>query len=224
VARLAVPKYSGKTGAAGSIAKCISAYDMAVSETIYGHTLRYVSRERLRRMLDEDHEKKLLRLSTAGHPRGGARWATESLLSATSAGVVHGGRCELLEERRQSVDRRLQAVDSRSRANQIHYSSPGSGHREQAPIRHRPQDLRAGLGLDALHEIVWQPAEQGEVLANLLAGHAKLLGDLPVAAGSTSRGGFVPASFQDGIRRSGEECLALPGALAGPAFESKCLE
>jgi len=33
-------------GAAGTIAKSTSAYDMAVSDAIYGHTERYVSRER----------------------------------------------------------------------------------------------------------------------------------------------------------------------------------
>ncbi len=39
-------------GAAGTIAKSISAYDMTVSDAIYGSTARYVSRQRLRSMLD----------------------------------------------------------------------------------------------------------------------------------------------------------------------------
>ena len=52
-------------GAAGTIAKSTSAYDMAVSDAIYGHTERYVSRERLQRMLDYEHEKNLTRLSAA---------------------------------------------------------------------------------------------------------------------------------------------------------------
>src|SRR5215207_6093742 len=38
--------------AAGTVAKSISAYDMAVSDAIYGHTERYVSRARLEAMLD----------------------------------------------------------------------------------------------------------------------------------------------------------------------------
>jgi hypothetical protein len=38
--------------AAGTIAKSISAYDMTVSDAIYGHTGRYVSRQRLERMLE----------------------------------------------------------------------------------------------------------------------------------------------------------------------------
>lgn len=38
-------------GAAGTVAKSISAYDMAVSDAVYGQTHRYVSRERLEAML-----------------------------------------------------------------------------------------------------------------------------------------------------------------------------
>ena len=38
--------------AAGTIAKSISAYDMTVSDAIYGHSKRYVSRQRLEKMLD----------------------------------------------------------------------------------------------------------------------------------------------------------------------------
>ena len=38
-------------GAAGTVAKTISAYDMAVSDAIYGSTPRYVSRQRLQAML-----------------------------------------------------------------------------------------------------------------------------------------------------------------------------
>jgi hypothetical protein len=52
-------------GAAGTIAKSMSAYDMAVSDAIYGHTERYVSRDRLRSMLDYEHEKNVKRLRVA---------------------------------------------------------------------------------------------------------------------------------------------------------------
>src|ERR1700676_2582596 len=48
--------------AAGSISKSISAYDMAVSDAIYGRCKRYVSRERLQRMLDYEHNLALERL------------------------------------------------------------------------------------------------------------------------------------------------------------------
>ncbi len=46
-------------GAAGTVAKSISAYDMKFSDSIYGKSQRYVSRERLQLMLD--YEYKLLR-------------------------------------------------------------------------------------------------------------------------------------------------------------------
>ncbi len=46
-------------GASGTVAKTISAYDMAFSDAIYGKTRRYVSRERLETMLQ--HEYALLR-------------------------------------------------------------------------------------------------------------------------------------------------------------------
>jgi hypothetical protein len=45
-------------GAAGTVAKTISAYDMAVSDAVYGPSPRYVSRQRLGAMLD--HEWDLL--------------------------------------------------------------------------------------------------------------------------------------------------------------------
>jgi hypothetical protein len=46
-------------GAAGTVAKTMSAYDMTVSDAIYGKAARYVSRERVEEMLD--HEYALLR-------------------------------------------------------------------------------------------------------------------------------------------------------------------
>lgn len=49
-------------GASGSIAKTISAYDMAFSDAIYGRTDRYVSRQRLYTMLDHEYELLLERL------------------------------------------------------------------------------------------------------------------------------------------------------------------
>jgi hypothetical protein len=54
-------------GAAGTIAKTISAYDMTVSDAIYGHSDRYVSRKRLQSMLDHEYQLLLKRL---GRKRG----------------------------------------------------------------------------------------------------------------------------------------------------------
>jgi hypothetical protein len=55
-------------GAASTVAKTISAYDMAVSDAIYGPTDYYVSRQRLRAMLDYEYELLLERLDKT---RGG---------------------------------------------------------------------------------------------------------------------------------------------------------
>jgi len=50
-------------GAAGTVAKSMSAYDMTVSDAIYGEATRYVSRERLEDMLEHEHTLNLQRLS-----------------------------------------------------------------------------------------------------------------------------------------------------------------
>jgi hypothetical protein len=42
-------------GAAGTVAKTVSAYDMDVSNSFYGKTDRYVSRQRLQTMLDYEY-------------------------------------------------------------------------------------------------------------------------------------------------------------------------
>jgi len=52
-------------GAAGTVAKTISAYDMTVSDAIYGSGERYVSRERLRSMLVYEYDLLVQRLGAA---------------------------------------------------------------------------------------------------------------------------------------------------------------
>jgi hypothetical protein len=55
-------------GAAGTIAKTISAYDMKVSDAIYGTTARYVSSKRLLSMLDHEYDLTVERLDAdRGH-------------------------------------------------------------------------------------------------------------------------------------------------------------
>lgn len=58
-----VARWFFKVGAAaGTISKTMSAYDMTVSDAIYGRCSRYVSRERLESMLDHEHTLNLERL------------------------------------------------------------------------------------------------------------------------------------------------------------------
>jgi hypothetical protein len=54
-------------GAAGTVAKSMSAYDMSVSDAVYGKSDRYVSKGRLQAMLDHEFELNLDRL---GEQRG----------------------------------------------------------------------------------------------------------------------------------------------------------
>src|SRR6202042_614478 len=49
-------------GAAGTVAKSISAYDMAVSDAVYGKAERYVSMGRLQGMLDKEFQLNVERL------------------------------------------------------------------------------------------------------------------------------------------------------------------
>jgi len=57
-------------GAAGTVAKSISAYDMAVSDSMYGPAKRYVSRERLEAMLEHEFSQLVKEL---GEQRGGSK-------------------------------------------------------------------------------------------------------------------------------------------------------
>ena len=52
-------------GASGTVAKSMSAYDMMVSDSIYGRTGRYVSKERLIAMLDHEYKLLIERLDAA---------------------------------------------------------------------------------------------------------------------------------------------------------------
>lgn len=61
-----VARWFFKVGAAaGTISKTMSAYDMTVSDAIYGRCSRYVSRERLEAMLDHEHTLNIERLRDA---------------------------------------------------------------------------------------------------------------------------------------------------------------
>ena len=73
-------------GAAGTISKSISAYDMKVSDAIYGPCARYVCRERLESMLDHEQQLNLERLSA----QRGADTAFFSFADTVSARSFRG--------------------------------------------------------------------------------------------------------------------------------------
>jgi hypothetical protein len=74
-------------GAAGTIAKSISAYDMTVSDAIYGPCRRYVCRERLERMLDYEYRLVRERLEA----KRGATTAFFSFADTVKARSFEGG-------------------------------------------------------------------------------------------------------------------------------------
>lgn len=69
--------------AAGTVAKTMSAYDMAVSDDIYGHVDRYVSRARLLQMLDKEFNQVVERLSHL-RPRNTTFFAYAATVTARS--------------------------------------------------------------------------------------------------------------------------------------------
>ena len=73
-------------GAAGTVAKSMSAYDMQVSDAIYGKASRYVSRERLEKMLD--HEYSLLQERLRESRGGSTRFFA---FADTAAAKAHAG-------------------------------------------------------------------------------------------------------------------------------------
>ncbi len=78
--------------ASGTVAKTISAYDMAVSDAIYGPSERYVSRSRLRAMLDLEFNLLLERLDkTVGDRRTFFTFANTVTTKAISKYGEEGG-------------------------------------------------------------------------------------------------------------------------------------
>jgi hypothetical protein len=79
-------------GAAGTIAKSMSAYDMKFSDDIYGKAHRYVSRERLLQMLDHEYQLLTERLDMTRGDRT-TFFATANTVAAASfkgTGDCHG--------------------------------------------------------------------------------------------------------------------------------------
>ena len=77
-------------GAAGTVAKTISAYDMTFSDAIYGKASRYVSRERVEEMLDHEYGLLLERLDAA---RGERTRFFAFADTAAARSYSHGREC-----------------------------------------------------------------------------------------------------------------------------------
>ena len=78
------------SGAAGLVAKTISAYDMTMSDALYGHAERYVSADRLAAMLD--HENAIL-LQRLGPSRGQETTFFSFCNTVRARGYMDSGEC-----------------------------------------------------------------------------------------------------------------------------------
>jgi hypothetical protein len=78
-------------GAAGTVAKTISAYDMAVSTGLYGPAQRYVSRQRLESMLEQEFAQLLERLDN-GRGESKRFFAFADTAATRSYGKPENGR------------------------------------------------------------------------------------------------------------------------------------
>lgn len=78
------------SGTAGTVAKSISAYDMTMSDALYGKSQRYVSRERLTAMLDHEYQILVERLSGQ---RGGTSTFFSFCNTVRARGYNDNGEC-----------------------------------------------------------------------------------------------------------------------------------
>jgi len=78
------------SGSAGMVAKSISAYDMTMSDAIYGKSDRYVSRQRLRQMLDHEYAILIERL---GPKRGEGTTFFSFCNTVRARGYLDTGEC-----------------------------------------------------------------------------------------------------------------------------------
>jgi len=78
------------SGSAGMVAKSISAYDMTMSDAIYGKSDRYVSRQRLRQMLDHEYNILIERL---GPLRGESTTFFSFCNTVRARGYLDTGEC-----------------------------------------------------------------------------------------------------------------------------------
>jgi len=140
-------------GAAGTVAKSMSAYDMKVSDAIYGKATRYVSRERLEEMLN--HEFTLLR-ERLDESRGPA--TRFFAFADTAAAMSHAGNNEC----HAWVGMRFQHAP-RSEPNDVLVHV-----RMLDPGNSRQQDALGRLGVNLIHACFNQAKNPKQLLEALM--------------------------------------------------------
>src|SRR2546426_6516711 len=77
-------------GAAGTVAKTISAYDMAMSDALYGRAQRYVSRQRLEAMLAHEFDQLVRSLDATRGPTSCFFAFADTVTTRSHAHAGHG--------------------------------------------------------------------------------------------------------------------------------------
>ena len=141
-------------GAAGTVAKTISAYDMAVSDSLYGPAKRYVSRQRLEAMLDQEFAQLLDRLGSA---RGDAKrfFAFADTVATRSYGQP-GQRTRLA---RRPIPVPAARASRRASSFTLTCSNPTAA---------RQQEALGVLGVNLIHGAFMHHASIAELIASLM--------------------------------------------------------
>lgn len=142
-------------GAAGTVAKTISAYDMAVSDSLYGRTDRYVSRQRLQAMLDREFGQLVEGLGTG---RGDAKRF-----------FIFADTVATRRFRGQGNGRGWMGVRFQARPHEEPSDIIIHAHLMDSTAA-REQDALGVLGVNLIHAALYRRGEPGELLASLMDG------------------------------------------------------
>jgi len=140
-------------GAAGSVAKSISAYDMAVSDSLYGPTKRYVSRGRLEAMLELEFSQLVKQL-------GAARADAKCFFAF--ANTVATGRFGSAEQGRGWLGVRFQAHPREAPSEVIIHA-----HLLDREVAHE-RDALGALGVNLIHGAFYLQGSPERLISSLL--------------------------------------------------------
>ena len=142
--------------ASGTVAKTISAYDMAVSDAIYGPSDRYVSRMRLQAMLDHEFDLLLQRLDKT-HRRPAHVFRLRQHRH-------HQAYCQGRRGRRPRLARHQISRPSRAASRPPSSSTRGCS-TGKPPASRKPS---ASLGVNLIHGAFYQHLEPERLIGSLL--------------------------------------------------------
>ena len=153
-------------GAAGTVAKTISAYDPALSSAIYGHADRFVSPERLAAMLDHEYGLLARRLGPerGGHTMFFAFANTVATMSHQGGNECHGW-----------MGVRFQEAPGAEPSDVIVHASL------RDPTAAQQQVVLGILGVNLIHSALYQRRSRRELLGPLLDGLSMASAEIDVA-------------------------------------------